>query len=123
LVFAFIDNPDEGPVAPHLIATCPCHAQPQGGKDTRSDKYGRGLNPSSNVLVSHHSSQKPIGCSDPGPGGPMEEKLAQADHDGRNRKRLMSAAEQWLFLARQVRRLEVILADEEAAPRRRPGLA
>jgi hypothetical protein len=26
----------------------------------------------------------------------------------------------WLFLARQVRRLEVILADEEAAPKRRP---
>jgi hypothetical protein len=50
----------------------------------------------------------------------MEEKQAQADHDGRNRKRLMSAAEQWLFLARQVRRLEVILADEEAAPKRRP---
>jgi hypothetical protein len=32
----------------------------------------------------------------------------------------MSAAEQWLFLVRQVRPLEVILADEEAAPKRRP---
>jgi hypothetical protein len=49
-----------------------------------------------------------------------EEKLAQADHDGRNRKRLISAAEGWLFLASQMRRLEVVLADEEGAPKRCP---
>jgi hypothetical protein len=35
-----------------------------------------------------------------------EEKLAQAQWDGRNRNRLITAAEAWLFLASQLRRLE-----------------
>jgi hypothetical protein len=38
-----------------------------------------------------------------------EEKLAQAQHDDRNRKRLIAAAEAWLFLASQLRRTERIL--------------
>ena len=35
-----------------------------------------------------------------------EQKLAQADHDDRNRKRLIAAAEAWLLLAGQLRRNE-----------------
>jgi hypothetical protein len=36
-----------------------------------------------------------------------EEKLAQAGHvDGRRRSRLITAAEAWLFLASQLRRIE-----------------
>jgi hypothetical protein len=38
-----------------------------------------------------------------------EEKLAQAQHDDRNCKRLIAAAEAWLFLASQLRRTERIL--------------
>ena len=49
-----------------------------------------------------------------------EQKLAQAGHDGRNRKRLVTAAEGWLFLASQMRRLEVSFEIEETAPKRRP---
>ena len=35
-----------------------------------------------------------------------EEKLAQAERDDRHRKRLITAAEAWLILASQMRRLE-----------------
>jgi hypothetical protein len=35
-----------------------------------------------------------------------EEKLAQAKHDDRNRKRLITAAEAWFFLAGKMGRLE-----------------
>jgi hypothetical protein len=35
-----------------------------------------------------------------------EQKLAQADHDDRNRKRLIAAAEAWLVLAGQLRRAD-----------------
>jgi hypothetical protein len=35
-----------------------------------------------------------------------EEKLAEADRDKRHRKRLITAAEGWLFLASQLRRVE-----------------
>jgi hypothetical protein len=33
-----------------------------------------------------------------------DQKLAQAQHDERHRKRLITAAEAWLFLANQLRR-------------------
>ena len=35
-----------------------------------------------------------------------ELKLAEADQDGRHRRRLITAAEAWLFLASQLRRVE-----------------
>jgi hypothetical protein len=35
-----------------------------------------------------------------------EEKLAQAEHADRHRNRLITAAEAWLFLANQLRRIE-----------------
>jgi hypothetical protein len=35
-----------------------------------------------------------------------EKKLAEAGHDERHHKRLINAAEGWLFLAGQLRRLE-----------------
>jgi hypothetical protein len=35
-----------------------------------------------------------------------EEKLAEADRDERHRRRLITAAEGWLFLASQLRRVE-----------------
>jgi hypothetical protein len=38
-----------------------------------------------------------------------EEKLAEAGRDKRHRKRLITAAEGWLFLASQLRRLEKTL--------------
>ena len=38
-----------------------------------------------------------------------EEKLAEADRDVRHRRRLITAAEGWLFLASQLRRLEKTL--------------
>jgi hypothetical protein len=37
-----------------------------------------------------------------------EQKLAQAELDDRHRKRLITAADGWLFLASQMRRLEVV---------------
>jgi hypothetical protein len=49
-----------------------------------------------------------------------EQKLAQADHDDRHRKRLITAAEGWLFLASQLRRLEVAFENDEVVPERRP---
>jgi hypothetical protein len=39
-----------------------------------------------------------------------EAKLAQAKHDDRHRKRLIVAAEAWLFLASQLRRVEATAA-------------
>ena len=45
-----------------------------------------------------------------------EQKLAQADHDSRNRKRLITAAEGWLFLASQLRRLEGAFENDEVVP-------
>jgi hypothetical protein len=35
-----------------------------------------------------------------------EQKLAQAEHDQQHRRRLITAAEAWLFLASQLRRME-----------------
>ena len=35
-----------------------------------------------------------------------EKKLAEADQDGRHRKRLITAAEGWLLLASRLRRVE-----------------
>jgi hypothetical protein len=49
-----------------------------------------------------------------------EEKLTQADTDGRHRKRLITAAEGWFFLAGQLRRLEVALGPDEVVPKSRP---
>ena len=49
-----------------------------------------------------------------------EQKLAQADHDNRNRKRLITAAEGWLFLASQLRRLEGAFENDEVVPEGRP---
>ena len=49
-----------------------------------------------------------------------EQKLAQADHDDRHRKRLITVAEGWLFLASQLRRLEVAFENDEVVPERRP---
>ena len=43
-----------------------------------------------------------------------EEKLAEADRDNRHRKRLITAAKGWLFLASQLRRLEKSLGYDEA---------
>jgi len=36
-----------------------------------------------------------------------EKKLAQAEHDDQHRNRLITAAEAWLFLASQLRRVEL----------------
>ena len=49
-----------------------------------------------------------------------EQKLAQADHDDRHRKRLITAAEGWLFLASQLRRLEGAFENDEVVPEGRP---
>jgi hypothetical protein len=38
-----------------------------------------------------------------------EQKLSEADQDGRHRKRLITAAEAWLFLASQLRRVEQVV--------------
>jgi hypothetical protein len=42
-----------------------------------------------------------------------EQKLAQARSDDRNRKRLITAAEAWLFLAGQLRRVEAAFEQDE----------
>jgi hypothetical protein len=44
-----------------------------------------------------------------------EAKLTQAEHDNRRRRRLINAAKAWLFLASQLRRVEVAttLSEEE----------
>jgi hypothetical protein len=41
-----------------------------------------------------------------------KKKLAEADGDERHRKRLITAAEGWLFLAGQLRRLEKSLGHD-----------
>jgi hypothetical protein len=46
-----------------------------------------------------------------------EEKLAQAERDDQNRKRLIAAAEGWLFLAGQMNRIEAAFAGDLAAQR------
>ena len=38
-----------------------------------------------------------------------EEKIAQADRDPRNQERLLTAAQAWLILAGQMRRLEATM--------------
>ena len=55
--------------------------------------------------------------------------LAQAESDGRHRRRLITAAEGWLHLASQLRRVEVVgtieeIIDDASPPRlglRRPS--
>jgi hypothetical protein len=50
-----------------------------------------------------------------------EKKLAEADRDGRHRKRLITAAEGWLFLASQLKRVEKTLRKQrprETRPRK-----
>ena len=42
-----------------------------------------------------------------------EQKLAQAGRDDRHRKRLITAAEAWLFLAGQLRRAEAAFEQDE----------
>ena len=44
-----------------------------------------------------------------------EQKLAQAERDERHRKRLITAAEAWLFLASQLRRVEAVSPNDEVA--------
>jgi hypothetical protein len=46
-----------------------------------------------------------------------EEKLAQAQWDDRNRNRLITAAEAWLFLASQLRRLEASFGPKRRSSR------
>jgi hypothetical protein len=48
-----------------------------------------------------------------------EEKLAQAQRDDRHRKRLITAAEAWLFLAGQLRQAEAAFEHDEVVTRRR----
>jgi hypothetical protein len=53
-----------------------------------------------------------------------EQKLAQAERDERHRKRLITAAEAWLFLASQLRRTEAAFPnDETVATRHSKGRA
>jgi hypothetical protein len=47
-----------------------------------------------------------------------EQKLAEADRDGRHRKRLIAAAEAWLLLASQLRRIELATGGEVVTTRR-----
>ena len=48
-----------------------------------------------------------------------EQKLAQAEHDERHQKRLITAAEAWLFLASQLRRAEAAFLHDEVGTKRR----
>jgi hypothetical protein len=48
-----------------------------------------------------------------------EEKLVQAQRDDRNRKRLITAAEAWLFLASQLRRADAVFENDEVVAKRR----
>ena len=50
----------------------------------------------------------------------VEQKLAQAQRNDRKRKRLIVAAEAWLFLASQLRRTERTLTVDESDTSRRP---
>jgi hypothetical protein len=46
-----------------------------------------------------------------------EQKLAQAEHDSRHRRRLITAAEAWLFLASQLTQVEAaVLQIQEEVP-------
>jgi hypothetical protein len=45
-----------------------------------------------------------------------EQKLEQAEHNDRHRKRLITAAEAWLILASQMRRLEAQLRSSDERP-------
>jgi hypothetical protein len=45
-------------------------------------------------------------------------KLAEADQDGRHRRRLTTAAEGWLFLASQLRRVELVTSVEVVTRKR-----
>jgi hypothetical protein len=46
-----------------------------------------------------------------------EQKLAQAEHDHRHRKRLIAAAEAWLLLASQLRREEKVITKSRSKRR------
>ena len=46
-----------------------------------------------------------------------EQKLAQAEHDDRHRNRLITAAEAWLFLASQLRRVEATIVPKKRSKR------
>ena len=48
----------------------------------------------------------------------VEQKLAQAERDERHRKRLITAAEAWLFLASQLRRVEAPFPNDETVTTR-----
>jgi hypothetical protein len=48
-----------------------------------------------------------------------DQKLAQAEHDERHRKRLITAAEAWFFLASQLRRAEAAFPHDEVGTKRR----
>jgi hypothetical protein len=48
-----------------------------------------------------------------------EEKLAQAELDERNRRRLITAAQAWIYLARQMRRVEASSTNGEVVTKRR----
>jgi hypothetical protein len=48
-----------------------------------------------------------------------DQKLAKAEHDERHRKRLITAAEAWLFLACQLRRAEAAFPHNEVGTKRR----
>jgi hypothetical protein len=58
-----------------------------------------------------------------------EAKLAEAERDERHRRRLITAAEAWLFLAGEMKRAEAMFAEHEfdadrrlrRNSRRRPG--
>jgi hypothetical protein len=48
-----------------------------------------------------------------------EQKLAQAQRDDRNRKRLIVAAEAWLFLASQLRPAEAAFGHDDIGTKKR----
>ena len=50
-----------------------------------------------------------------------EEKLPEAGRDERHHRRLITAAQGWLFLAGQLRRLEKSFGDDEAEKRAEPS--
>ena len=49
-----------------------------------------------------------------------EQKIAQAEHDPRHRRRLITAAEAWLNLASLLRRAEVTVAQSSSKRKSRP---
>ena len=48
-----------------------------------------------------------------------DQKLAKAEHDERHRKRLITAAEAWLFLGSQLRRGEAAFPHDEVGTKKR----